>query len=52
MAVEHELQNSETRQTPRTERMREIAHRIASSLIRDARPPDELLGYDEYGLLR
>jgi antitoxin VapB len=31
-------------------RVLEIAHRIASRPVLDPRTPDEILGYDEYGL--
>lgn len=52
LAVEHELERRESRSAPKRERLRAIARRIAMSPIRDARPIDDLLGYDEHGLPR
>ncbi len=50
LAVCHELARSRRGHEARLRRMRGIADRVAALPLRDCRSPDEILGYDEWGL--
>ena len=49
-AVTHELERMSSAQSTRLSRMRAMANRISELPIKDNRPDDEILGYDEAGI--
>lgn len=49
-ALREALRRSEGAARPRRDRLEEIARHCASLPVRDARSPDEILGYDDDGL--
>ena len=53
-AIRHHLERLRREQSGRTlaDELDELGRRCASLPVRDGRPADELLGYDEHGLSR
>lgn len=49
-ALEDALRSIQVPADVRADRLREIADHCAALPVRDARPPEEILGYDERGL--